>query len=802
MMRWVIVTLALLAVLAALVGVRSYEAAEHVFDEVSAYEITPARALHVRIPAGVEEVVMTTWAVLAPAARFDPLVGYRYGVDVELASDAGQRVQADALTLESRVSYDPTRPIALGGYCARLAESEDWLADPRTTRVSLRELSSTGGRALVRVRTNEANQRVLVRLTYLTPLTEFERDIRSRTLRIERSRRMVLGRTSLGFDDLPIAVRERALSHWERRFPAIGHEGSDYVSRTVLIGNRLPSVPAADAPEAELHVGPRDWVALNFARPVKLRVHARSGTVLDVGEGTSPRYSVAVGETERADLDLGGERARTVSIGARESAKLQLSLALEESDAQIGVSEGPLEERRVFVRPDVRVQRYLALDPDRPVLFRLAPGQTRLGLNVRGLVSGKGAEAPVSVTLQSADGPAFALEPFEATLAASLFDRVGLERVSVARNAVVTLPPGVTRIRVYGRKGGLVSGWVPEPGISVDRVETEYAVPLEPGEVWRHAPCIEKTAAAIRAENDAELDREGRIARLEAQVRIEPLQTTGPALVERVVRPLGDALTRLAFMPVTFTATMSPADLWTLLPDKAVELQVPAERVPGAGFMLQYRAPPAALGAELSLEVDGHTEQRSMIVTGTGELKASVPRGRRRVGISGPPGLVAFAAAPRAAGGRAFRRQLVHELAPGRPLDFELTRAADELVSVFADVVREAGPGTVRLTYAIDPGKPPPVPVRLYRRLTALSGELAVDALDSVRGRVWEADVPASGAPLPHAVGKLRIVLGDDLEPGRHVLRLSAAAGAGTLWVRVVVAGRRLAPEGDSEERP
>ncbi len=802
MMRWVIVAGALLAVLAALVGVRSYESAEHVFDEVSAYEVTPARPLHVRIPAGVEEVVMTTWAVTAPAGRFDPLAGYRYGVDVELASDAGRRVQADALTLESRVSYDPTRPIVLGEYCARLAESEDWLADPRTTRVSLRELSRTGGRALVRVRANEASQRVLVRLTYLTPLTELERNIRSRTLRIERSRRMVLGRASLGFDDLPVAVRERALSHWERRFPAIGREGSDYVSRSVLIGNRLPSVPAADAPQAELEVGPQNLVALNFVRPVKLRVHARSGTVLDVGEGTSPRYSVGVGETGRVDLDLRGERARSVSIGSSDSAKIQLSLALEESDAQIGVSERPLEERRVLVSPDVRIQRYLALDPDRPVLFRLAPGQTRLGLNVRAFVPGKGAEAPVSLTLRGADGPAFALEPFEATLVASLFDRMGVERVSVARNAIVTVPPGVSRIRLYGRKGTLVSGWVPEPGVSVDRVEAEYAVPLEPGEVWRHAPCIEKTAAAIRAENDVELDREGRVARIEAPVRIEPLQTTGPALVERVVRPLGSALTRVAFMPVTFTATMSPADLWTLLPNDAVELQVPAERAPGAGFVLQYRAPAAALGAELALEVDGQTEQRTMIVTGTGELTANVPRGRRRVRISGPEGLVAFAAAPRAAGGRAFRRQRLHELAPGRSLDFEIARASDELVSVFADVVREAGPGTVRLTYAIDPGKQAPAPVRLYRRLTTLTGELAVDALDSARGRVWEADVRAGGQPLPHAVGKLRIVLGDDLVPGKHVLRLSAPAGAGSLWVRVVVAGRRIAPEGDSEERP
>ena len=801
-MRWLIVAGALLAVLAALVGVRSYEPAQHVFDEVSAYEVTPERPLYVRIPAGVDEFVMTSWAIAPPAARFDPIAPYRYGVDVELESVAEKRLRADAFTLETRVSYDPTRPLALGEYCARLSESLDWLGDPRTTRVSLAEVSAGGGRAVVRVRASEPNRRVLVRLTYMTPLSEFERDIRARTLRIERGRRMVLGRASLGFDDLPVAVRNRALSHWERRFPALGHEGRDYVTRTVLIGNRLPSVPAADAPPAELRAGPLHLLALNFRGPVKLRVHAQAGTVLTAEEGSAATYTLVVGETRRVDLDLKGEGARTVSLGATTDTKLRLSLALEDSGAQIGVDERPVEERRVFVRPDVRIQRYLALDPDRPVVFRLAPGQTRLGLNVRAFVPGTAAGAPVELRVRGADGPAFALEPFVATLEASLYDEIAGLRVTVARNAIVNVPPGVTKLRVVGAKGTLVSAWVSEPGVALDRVEPEYDVALDPGLVWRHAPCSEKTAAAIRAENDAELDREARVLRLEAEVRLEPLRTTGPAVVERVVRPLGIPLTRLAFMPVTFTAAMSPAELWTLLPREALELEVPNAKNPAEAFSIQYRAPSAALGEELALEVDGHTEARARIVTGTGELRAPLPRGRHRVALAGPDGLIAFAAAPRAAGGRAFRRQLVYELVPGRSLDLAFKRAENELLALFAEVVREAGPGTVRLRYELDPGKKKPAPVRLYRRLTEPTGELVVDAPDASRALLWEAERSAKGEPLPHAVGRLRIVLGDDLEPGEHVLRLTVPADASSTWVRAVVAGRKLAPEGDSEERP
>jgi len=291
------------------------------------------------------------------------------------------------------------------------------------------------------------------------------------------------------------------------------------------------------------------------------------------------------------------------------------------------------------------------------------------------------------------------------------------------------------------------------------------------------------------------------VVRLEAAVRIEALRSVGAAVVERVARPLGSPLTRLAFMPVIFTGTMSPAELWTLLSDGSVELQVPAERAPDTGFVTQYRVPAAALGRELALEVDGVVAAHTQIATGTGELKAEVPRGRHRVRLTGPSGLVAFAAAPPAAGGRAFRRQLVYELPPSRRLEFEISRADDELVSAFIEVVHETGPGTARVRYEIDPGKKVPPPARLYRRLTEPSGELAADAPDAERARLWEAESEES-EPLPAAVARLRVVLGDDLVAGKHVLRLSAPPESGSSWVRVVIAGRRLASEGGSEEAP
>jgi hypothetical protein len=803
--RWLILLGAAGLGLLALLGVRGYHANEAIFDEVLTYEVTPERPLTVRIPGGVEEVVLTTWAVVDRRPRFDPTATYHYGVSVELTPDAG-KPKTLSLDVVTRIPRDPARSVALGDFSARPADSEDWLGDARTERLEVGNLAKSGGNAVLRVAKDRSVSRVLVRLAYLEPLTDFERRVRQRSLRPERGRRMVEGRSSLGFADLPPAVRDQALSSYERRIPAVGRDGTDYVNRTVLIGHRLPS-PPDEALEAEgALVGPLGLAALNFSAPVTLRVHGEPGATLTVQEGALPSYTALVGESGLVDLSFSAANPRTVAIGAAEERRVRFSLTAAEAVRQIGLSDPPLEGQRAFVVPDVRIQRHYRLDEREPVRLSLPPGLSQMALSIRAIVYDGAETGRIRLAVRGEGSASWNGAPLDEPLAASRFDRVGEERVSVARHALVQVPPGVRALLVTGSRDTLVLPIVDEPGVAVDRLEPEYDVPLAEGEVFRHAPCLEKAVAAIRADNDQALDRAARVARLAAQVRIEALRTTGPAVVERTLVAAGAPLGKTVWRAAGAYDPASAADVWTLLdPGTPLELMVTRARR-SDGFALLYRVPESALGQTLTVEVDGATAAREMIGVTTGRLELDVAAGRHRIGASGVERAWLFASATPTGPGKRVKRQRVNELPPWGSIELEFERKDDELLSLFLSAISEMPePPPIALDYAIDPGKPAPIPERLFHRVTRFSGTLPLVADARDRALVWELDSGPRAAALPHAALRVTLELGDDLAPGKHVLRLTRRTdGArGPLWVRAIVAGRRLgAVEKGKEETP
>jgi hypothetical protein len=803
--RWLVLMLAAGLGLLALLGVRGYRANEAIFDEVLTYEVTPDRPLTVRVPGGVEEVILTSWAVVGRRPRFDPTATYHYGLAAAITPDAGN-AKTLALDVVTRIPRDPSRSVALGDFSARLSDSEDWLGDARTERLEVTNLRESGGTAVLRVAKDRSVSRVLVRLAYLEPLTEFERRVRQRSLRPERGRRMVEGRSSLGFADLPPAVRDQALSSYERRIPAVGRDGTDYVNRTVLIGHRLPS-PPDEAPEAEgFLVGPHALAALSFGGPVTLRVHGEPRVTVDVQEGALPPYTTVIGESGLLDLSLPGVSPRTIAIGATEEQRVRFSLTAAEAVRQIGVVDAPLEGQRAFLAPDVRIQRHYRLDERDPVRLSLPPGLSRMALSIRAIVHGEAETGGVRVVVRGEGDASFQGVPLDEPLAASRFDRAGEERVSVARHALVQVPPGVRTVLVTGSRDTLILPIVDEPGVAVDRLEPEYDVPLTEGEVFRHAPCLEKAVAAIRADNDQALDRAARIVRLAAQVRIEALRTTGPAVVERALTPLGTPLGKTVWRPAGVYDPTSAADVWTLLePGKPVELMVTrASR--SDGFALLYRVPLGSLGEKLVLQVDGRTVSEETIGVTTGRVELDVARGRHRIEASGVDAAWLFASAPPTGAGKRFKRQRVSELPQWGAIELEFERGPDELLSLFVSGVSEMeDPPAITLDYEIDPGKPPPLPERLFHRVTRVAGSLPLVADARDRGLIWELESGPQGEKLPHPALRATLQLGDDLAPGKHVVRLRRRTdGAnGPLWVRAIVAGRRLgAVEKGKEEAP
>jgi hypothetical protein len=804
MSRWLILLAVTGLGLLALLGVRSYRANDAIFDEVLTYEVTPDRPLTVRVPGGVEEVVLTSWAVVGRPARFDAAATYRYGLSVAVTPDTG-KPKTLALDVVTRIPRDPARSVALGDFSARLADSEDWLGDARTERLEVRNLAESGGNAVLRVAKDRAVSRVLVRLAYLEPLSEFERRVRQRSLRPERGRRMVEGRSSLGFADLPPAVRDQALSSWERRIPAVGRDGTDYVNRTVLIGHRLPS-PPDETPAAEGSlVGPLALSALNFDGPVTLRVHGEPRASLTVQEGARTSYATEIGESGLVDLTFSATNPRTVAIGSADEQRVRFSLAAPEALRQIGVVDPPLEGQRAFLEPDRRIQRHYRLDERDPVRLSLPEGLSRMALSIRATVADVAESSRIRVSVRGEGSRSFEGAPLDETLDASRFDRAGEERVTVARHALLQVPAGVRTLLVTGSRNTLILPIVDEPGVAVDRLEPEYDVPLAEGEVFRHAPCLEKAVAAIRADNDRALDRSARVVRLAAQVRIDALRTTGPAVVERALEPTGNPLGKSVWRPAGGYDPTSAADVWTLLdPGKPLELMVTRARR-SDGFALLYRVPIASLGKKLLVSVDGRVHEETIAVT-TGRLELELPAGRHTIEASGVSEAWLFASASPTGPGKRFKRQRVSELPPWGSIDLEFERGADELLSLFLSAVSEQGdPPPVALAYEIDPGKPPLLPTRLLHRVTRTSGTLPLVADVRDRALVWELESGPRGEKLPHPALRATLELGDDLAPGKHVIRLRRRTdGAqGPLWVRAIVAGRRLsAIEKGKEEAP
>lgn len=789
MTRWLVVLVTMVAVLVAGAGVRSYQPSTQVFDEILTYEVTPGKPLSIRVPGGIDEVILTSWVVVEENDRYDPRDAHEYALGLTLLSAEGEPVDRQTLELSSRVSHDPKKPLSEGDYTARLAESTDWLTDARTQRVETSAMGAQSGTLRLRLLERGSVGRVLIRLVYLEPLGEIERSIRARSLEPERTRRMTRGRVSLGFSDLPGPIKDRALSYWERRCVAVGREGADYLTRKILVGHRLPSVPDSEHSQSETRIFPERPVAFNFRGPVKLRVEAAPGTGLAVEDGEEAAYRVVVGDSGALELSLPESGARTVAIGADRETPARFTVDAAEAGAQIGVYDRPFEQGRVTLEPDFRVQTYLGLDPARPVTFRAAPGQRTLGLVVRAFVKPGSGSGLASARVALPGDPEVELEPMDEALEASRFDRVGARLITEPRYLTLKIPDGRDRIAVRGSADTMVLGYTDEPGVSSDTLEEAYSVELDEGHVFRHAPSIEQTTAAIRAENEQELVAEERTRRVEVAVRIEALRRTGPALVERVTTPAGTPVTRLCWMPASYTRGANPEGLWSRLPfEQARDLVV----APGAAPELRvaYRVPAAVLGKELSLVVDGRSRKKALLQVRSGRIESRVPPGRHRISLTGVGDGIAFASAVPDGAGPVFRRQSVHRIAPGGSLDLGFERRKSELLALFVTMVQKDGPGRTVLSYRIDPDRRSEAQPRLVRRITEFRGELPIEASSRERALLWEAADSIVGDDLPHAVGKARVELGDDLELGAHVLRLTARPGGGPVWVRAVLAGR------------
>src|SRR5690606_8454601 len=119
---------------AAMRSIRGYRGDRSAGDENLAYELSTPGGVTTLVAGGTKEIVLTSWLVMPPQSKHNPFERYGYELSVQLGVGAGTPLIERRFELTSRISGDPQEPLSSGEFAARLADSDDWVTDGRTTR--------------------------------------------------------------------------------------------------------------------------------------------------------------------------------------------------------------------------------------------------------------------------------------------------------------------------------------------------------------------------------------------------------------------------------------------------------------------------------------------------------------------------------------------------------------------------------------------------------------------------------------------------------------------------------------------
>ena len=797
-------------------------------NEILAYHVEPGRDLVIKIPIEIDAVEATTWAAVqleggGPEPPCDSARRFPYGLRATFVNEHGAEISRHDYDLESRVSCDPERPPGEGEYAARLAADGGLVTDPRSTLIVTRDLLPRGG--FLRLRAKPAQiagpdagpgagepveLAVLSRLEGRYRRGKASRVVFEQSLDAAERAQITSGVSALGYEDLPALARDDVLTSWARRLEAGGIEEKDYrISRLFLRRFRTPYPRAAGRGAAEFVIGERHAAALNFRGPVQLDIEGPPGRTVRVADGSDAAQAVVLGPSGRSTVALTRGDIRSVIFdGIGPDFAVRFAAPPGQATAQLGeIMHPPTPDgARLETAPDVRVVRYLTLDPVDPVITRVAPGQELLGLLIRtGIeVSGGVDQGEAALVARWGPGPGQSAD-LRAVLPRSRFEwwTEGLDS-SDPRLAILRIPPGVERIEITGDPRTRIRLRTIEPGVQETLYRIPYRVALAEHETWRYAPFDVSAWADIRAVNLDELERKERFSDLREQVRIERTGEGGRGpgeIPERSLTPEHAPVRRRLLAPAYQSAGEPyPSDAWTpLLVPKDVVVEREGERADR--LVVIYRAEPDQLGKDVTLRVDGSVVKTEPIVTLSGTLRAPLPAGAHLVALEGLGASgVAYTDAAPVEGGPIVRRRDVHELTRVRPMTFRFPQHPGETLHLVLFVVTQGENEDFRLRYAIEGVRPASRLGAFFRRVTLPEGELAGRTGDFGKATLWEAATDRRGTD---GVARTVIRLGDDLSPGDRVVRLWLAKGddlAQRVWIGAVLVGQR-APDRASEPR-
>jgi hypothetical protein len=798
----------------AVLGVRGFGSEKAPRDEILAYEINAERGVEVTLHGGVSQVTLTSWLMVPIGTPSeDPLP---FAFDVQLIDADGNVRATRRFGNFSRLPVDGPDTSA---YKARVVDAVAWVTEPRTVDVDTQPLSGGAGRLRVQAVPGKYNQ-ILLRLAHRVKRSALEKALLARTMSGTERASLTGERSSLGFFDMPDAVRADAIAYWQQRLMAAGREGRDYTVRRLLIGDQKDSEEPLWL-EAGLETSPEQRLVLNLKGPVSLRVQSSEAAqivVAPVGQNAATRHAVPKGRAIELTLGDGPvpDEARSVVLYAEPRSVLSLSAPLEHAPQFMG-SE-PLRQvgGRLEVRPTLSYQPAHVLHPEEAIVLGLGPGQPRLGLSVRSRgvpdaralapeclapdaarTATSATERNVRATWHDAAGAEVSRSDLRFPLRLSCFERIDGLPASERALGHLHVPERASELRLFGEEDLVVSPFVPEPGVEEVVLSPPYDLPPPLGLRWRHAPTELKDWAVIRPDNDAALRSAGRTASLQAQVRLAPIEEADPAVAPRTLEPLGEALSRPVFSPTTYSAKYPFPDYgWVIASTERPEREVV---VPSSGTLqVLYLADTERLGQPWSVLAADAPTYSGPLAFRSGARQLELPPGNVRLSFEGlGAGGLLFAQAAPAGGGAIVRRQTFHALDPGSSLHFEFRRRENELLAVSVTVATPGGNASVQLEHAVDAGRTEERAGHFYRRTSQYEGRHALRTGAEGHALIWSEPFAPDAKALPDRLGRVIIPLGDDLSVGSHRLRLRHPAkgnpvGGNRYWVRAVLVGRVL----------
>lgn len=778
-------------------------------DEILAFELHPSRAVLLKVPGAIDELALTTWCVVSPQSNYDPATLYAYSVKVDFL-DLDQRLLAtEVFEPETRVSLQS--PQGVEARSAWLVDSNDWVTDSRTLTITTAKKLPKGGFLRVEMLRSEVST-LLLRATFREKRMAIERAAHEESLDL-RDRRKLMGlRSSLGSDDLPPDERSSALLFWGRRLDAVGLEGRDFFVRRLLLSDFRASLPTSVGPQLGFDIGPRHAVAFNVSRAIKLDVLTPVGKEVRVVQG-----GAVVGSEDRSgvrvttiDVPANAPRTLILDTPSLPDVRARFLVRNDEASAQIGVSNArPFDAERVEISPDVRVMRFYALEDNRPIVARMAPGQRMLRVVVRGeqdpTDSREAWEGRISARWIKKGG-AVETANLVVGLTRSKLDRwrASADPVSVggkapppgtiggdatdARAAILRVPKDVEQVEILGDPNVRVSLYTDDPQVQDDELRLPYRLQLAEKEVWRNAPHDLSRWAHLVPSNATSLDADRRYRDLAAQVRIELEGAGRVPLPERGLTAEGTPVARHLLEASTYSpGTPFPPDAWTPLTGPSTWLRIEREGPRAGALSITYVADEERLGESVKLLSDSVMLTDQVAMVRAGELQATVAPGEHEIAIDGiGKGGVAYAnAAPRARG-PIVRRRVLAELTAEHPIVFHVPQPPNTPLTVVLFVASEGASEPWGVHYDIDGGGPKEREGKFFRAITRPRGAVGGRTGDAGAGSFWETSGSASDR---HGLSKGKIPIGDDLEGNTRSVRVFLDGSNARLWVRAVVVG-------------